>query len=340
MGKKKKYQNNDEDPRIFRYYPIIILFALAFFGVSLGIGLAKGIDWLVTLGVVELAVTISVMSLSRTIYFFWVVASVAKENDEEEERKKEGKPSAEDEYEQFSEYYECDGEGNAVVDKPANTAQTAEPAQSVESARTTGPAAPRDIDIDAEVEKVVSAYERSKSSEDPKDWSIGDKLIVYSLVGSIAITLLTFMVGIFFANLGIESVGFPLMGAGGGGFALIIVILIIVSNVKEHRSKNPRPKRRRKSKDRDAAPVVIRSSTSEYRPTEMLRRGTVVYCEVEKARSRKGSPETRYKITVMHGEAENHITLESFKQYNVGDTVKFYQSCEHPNKGRLAEYDD
>lgn len=339
MAKNRKYRNKDDDdmPRIFGYYPYIALTALLFFGACLGVGLYKGIDWLVTMGVIILAVTIAVMSLSKTLWFFWMLATVSKELEEEDERKKAGKPSPEDEYKQFSAYYDCDENNNANIEnnESGEIAERCEPREregvdSVSCDSKTEPAK----------EQSVSSYESiSSQSDSPSDWSASDRAKVYAIVFPIAITLLTFMVGIFFANLGIESVGFPLMGAGGGGFALIIVLLIVISNVKERRRNNPRPRRERKSKSRDSAPAIGRSA-SERRPTEILRRGTVVDCQTEKPRTRKGSAATSYKVGVRHGEAQNYITLASSKQFEAGDTVKFYQSCEHPDKCRLAEFDE
>lgn len=202
MSKKKKYRNDDEDPRIFSYYPHIAIFALVFFGVSLGVGLSKDIDWLVTTGVVVLAATIAVLSLSKTIWLFWTVAKVMKEKDE---TKKEGNDDEQ------SDYYECDDEGKAI-----NAPNADEPKVEKEQA---------------------SSEEHWESSQLPKNWSRSDKAKVFSLVGAIVLTLLTFMVGIFFANMGITSIGFPIMGAGGGGFALIIIVLIIVGVVQDKRRK-------------------------------------------------------------------------------------------------------
>ena len=218
MSKKNKHNNDDEDPGIFRYYPIIAIFALAFFGASLGIGLSKDIDWLVTLGVVILAVTISVMSLSKTIWFFWTVATVMKEK-RRSGQEKDGKTADEE-----SDYYECDDDGNASADAPSAVPSAAAPAQI-------------DSKVDGDKEQSGPAYKKSSDPPPSKHWSRGDKAKVFLIFGSLGLTLLTFAVGIFFAKIDITSIGFPLMGAGGGGFALIIFVLIIASVVQDRKRK-------------------------------------------------------------------------------------------------------
>ncbi|MBD5584950.1 MAG: hypothetical protein HDQ88_07705 [Clostridia bacterium] len=78
------------------------------------------------------------------------------------------------------------------------------------------------------------AKERFKKS------SVGDKLKVIALFGSLGLLLLTMAIGVAFANAGtlengtttnIATIGFILMGIGGGGFFLEIILLIVISKI-------------------------------------------------------------------------------------------------------------
>lgn len=73
-----------------------------------------------------------------------------------------------------------------------------------------------------------------------KKSSVGDKLKVIALFGTLGLLLFTMAVGVAFANAGtlddgtitnIATIGFILMGIGGGGFFLEIILIIVISKI-------------------------------------------------------------------------------------------------------------
>ena len=81
-------------------------------------------------------------------------------------------------------------------------------------------------------ELMASAIGLGKESRSKlKAAPISDKLKVAAVFGGLALTMLTFIVGIFFSNLGMTKIGYPIMFSGFGGFFLMIILLIIIEKL-------------------------------------------------------------------------------------------------------------
>ncbi len=182
-------------------------------------------------------------------------------------------------------------------------------------------------------ELMASAIGLGKESRGKfKSAPIRDKLKVAAVFGGFALTMLTFIVGIFFSRLGMTKIGYPIMFSGFGGFLLMIVLLIIIANVNEKLAKKGKRTKRRKPRYGRVRSAKQKEYESEVRATEVLRRGTVIGCKIyEKSKGKL------YEVTIKRDNSENTVTAVSFNRYEIGEQVRYFQEVRQPNKCRIDE---
>lgn len=296
----KDPDKNDPDgtPKIFKFYPLFGFSAMAVFGACMGVGLAKDMNWLVFLGLGFALAVMAAMIVPYSVWYFRTLNKELKKNSGTERTPEKEKELLD----------AVNNSQDIAENQIANAVYHANGADSIS-------------------ELAMTAFGFDKESRQRlKKSPLREKLKVIATFAAIIITLFCMMIGVGFANAGLEHIGFPLMGVGGGGFALIIAIFFIITSVQKSRFKKTRA-----------------SSESEIRPTEMLCTGIVEFCAVH-SQNTTGSKKiiisnTLYQILVKQENSQNVLHFVCAKYYKKGDTVKFFQDIKNPRKCRLIESD-
>ncbi len=289
-------ENDEKRPKIIKFSPLIIFAAFAALVASCAVAGYKHIRWLAFVGVGLFVGIQLIVIIPYCKWYFGVLNNRLKKNAKEKRT-----PEKEQE----------------LLDA-VNSAPTRE-----ENKLALAEYHGREADSVGELIASSFGFDK-KGREALKTASVGDKLKIIALLGSLGLTAFMLAVGGALAGNGFGYIGFPLMGVGGGGFMLILAVSIIISaRRKSYYMKN------RATKE------------SDRRDTEELKRGKVFRCSIHSqmatGHNRTRLFNTQYQITVIPDGTQKYITMLCSRFYTDGEEVKFFQDTRHPRRVRLIE---